>query len=90
MKRQAVAHTKQGAGTACKSGKTDKNPSLLFSTPEKPTKSFYLSIEHCESGKVIGVIWAYLIENDRKAKVAYRISEKYKGNGYAPKYSRLW
>lgn len=64
-------------------GKTDKDPSLLFVTPEKSTKSFHLGIEHRESGKIIGEIWIYLIENDRMAKTAYRISEAYKGNDYA-------
>ncbi len=64
-------------------GKTDKDPSLLFEKAEKPSKSFHLGIEHNESGKVIGEIWVYLIENDRLAKVAFRIAESCKGNGYA-------
>ena len=44
-------------------GKTDKNPELLFEKPEKPTKSFHLGIEETVSGKVIGDLWIYLIEN---------------------------
>lgn len=64
-------------------GKADKDPSLLFEKAEKATKSFHLGIEHNESKKVIGEIWVYLIENDRMAKVAYRIAESCKGCGYA-------
>lgn len=64
-------------------GKADKDPSLLFIRPEKPTKSFHLGIEQQQSGKIIGEIWVYLIENDRMAKVAFRIAESQKGNGYA-------
>ncbi len=64
-------------------GKTDKDPSLLFAKQEKPTKSFHLGIEHKESGKIIGEIWVYLIENNRMAKLACRIAESYQGNGYA-------
>lgn len=64
-------------------GKTDKDPSLLFEKSEKPTKSFHLGIELNESENVIGEIWVYLIENDRMAKVAYRIGESFKGKGYA-------
>lgn len=64
-------------------GKTDKNPELLFATPEKPSKSFHWGIIHKADGKAIGEIWIYLIENDRMAKVAFRISGKYHGCGYA-------
>ena len=51
-------------------GKTDKNPELLFEKVEKPTKSFHLGIEETASGKVIGDLWVYLIENDRMASVS--------------------
>lgn len=64
-------------------GKTDKDPALLFAKAERPTKSFHWGIQLDESGLVIGEIWVYLIENDRMAKVAYRIAEKHKGRGYA-------
>lgn len=64
-------------------GKCDKNPELLFSVPEKQTKSFHWGIVHKLENKVIGEIWVYLIENNRMAKVAFRISDKYQGNGYA-------
>ena len=32
--------------------------------------------------QVIGDIWVYLIENDRMASVAVRLSSEYQGNGY--------
>lgn len=64
-------------------GKADKDPSLLFEKKERPQKSFHLGIEHNDSGKIIGEIWVYLIENDRMAKVAYRIAESFKNKGYA-------
>lgn len=64
-------------------GKTDKNPSLLFEQKEKKTKSIHLGIEQKESGKVIGEIWIYLIENNRMAKLAVRLGLAYHGCGYA-------
>lgn len=64
-------------------GKSDKDPSLLFTKPEKPTKSFHLGIAQREGGMVIGEIWVYLIENDRMAKVAYRLGASWQGRGYA-------
>lgn len=64
-------------------GKTDKNPELLFSKPESPTKSFHLGIEEKNSGKIIGELWIYLIENDRMAKIAIRFSSRSHGKGYA-------
>ena len=63
-------------------GKTDKNPSLLFEKNEKPSKSFHLGIALKEEDKVIGEIWVYLIENDRMAKVAVRLSRAYHGKGF--------
>ena len=54
--------------------KAEKNPELLFEKAEKPTKSFHLGIEEKASGKVIGDLYVYLIENDRMASVAIRIS----------------
>lgn len=63
--------------------KAEKNPELLFETPEKPTKSFHLGIEEKEAGKVIGDIYIYLIEKDRMASVAMRIAPACHGKGYA-------
>lgn len=62
--------------------RTDKNPELLFEKQEKPTKSFYLGIEEKQSGKVIGDLWVYLIENDRMASVAIRLAPACQGKGY--------
>ena len=63
-------------------GKTDKDPSLLFIRPEKPTKSFHLGIEETASGKVVGDLWIYLIENDRMASAAIRLAPASQGKGY--------
>ena len=65
-----------------KAGKTDLNPELMFVTRGKPTKSFHLGIEEKKSGKVIGDLWVYLIENDRMASVAIRIAPACQGKGY--------
>jgi ribosomal-protein-alanine N-acetyltransferase len=62
-------------------GKADLNPELLFAKDEKPTKSFHWGIEHKTDKKVIGDLWIYLIENDRMAKVAIRVSGKYHHRG---------
>lgn len=64
-------------------GKADRNPALLFEKEEKPTKSLHLGIYSREHQAVIGEIWVYLIENDRMAKVAFRIGENFKNKGYA-------
>ena len=63
-------------------GKADKDPALLFEKPEKPTKSFHLGIEEKASGKVIGDLWVYLIENDRLASVAIRLAPACQRRGY--------
>jgi len=62
-------------------GKSDLNPELLFQKKERPTKSSHWGIVHKKDDKVIGEIWVYLIENDRMAKVAFRLSPIYQGNG---------
>ena len=62
--------------------KTERNPELLFEKEKKPTKSFHLGISVKDLDKVIGDLWVYLIENDRMASVAIRISKKYHGKGY--------
>lgn len=68
-------------GSNC--GKNDKNPELMFEKPPKATKSFHWGIIHRLENKAIGELWVYLIENDRMAKVAYRLNPEYHGNGYA-------
>lgn len=63
-------------------GKTDKSPELLFEKAERPSKSFHLGIEEKASGKVIGDLWVYLIENDRMASVAIRLAPARHGMGF--------
>lgn len=63
-------------------GKADKNPELLFEKSEKPTKSFHLGIVRKDTDRVIGDIWVYLIENDRMASVAIRLSPACQGQGF--------
>lgn len=62
--------------------KAEKNPELIFEKEEKPTKSFHLGIEEKESGKIIGDLYVYLIENDRMASVAIRLAPVCHGKGY--------
>lgn len=62
--------------------KAEKNPELLFVKDERPTKSFHLGIEEKLSGKVIGDLYVYLIENDRMASVAIRLAPACQGKGY--------
>ena len=62
--------------------KAEKNPELLFEKEEKPTKSLHLGIALKDTDWVIGDIWVYLIENDRMASVAVRLSSSYQGKGY--------
>ncbi len=63
-------------------GRTDKNPELLFEKADRPSKSFHLGIEESVSGKVVGDLWVYLIENDRMASVAIRVAPSRQGMGY--------
>lgn len=63
--------------------KVEKNPELLFGNERKPTKSFHLGIAIRDLNKVIGDIWVYLIESNRMAAVAIRISKIYQNKGYA-------
>lgn len=62
--------------------KSEKNPELKFQKNERQTKSFYLGTEDKDCGKIIGDIRVYLIENDRMAAVAIRISKEYQRKGY--------
>lgn len=61
--------------------KSDLNPELLFQNKDKSTKSFHWGIIHKEDNAVIGEMWVYLIENNRMAKVAFRLSPAYQGCG---------
>lgn len=63
-------------------GKNDLHPELIFEKKEKPSKSFHLGIELKSESKIIGDIYIYLIERDKKAKVAFRINPKYQNKGY--------
>ncbi|MDO5556902.1 MAG: GNAT family N-acetyltransferase [Clostridia bacterium] len=58
-------------------GKADLKPELLFEKAERPSKSFHLGIELKENKKIIGDIYIYLIERDKKAKVAIRLNPEY-------------
>lgn len=62
-------------------GKNDLNPELMFLKKEKPTKSFHLGIEYKQENKIIGDIYIYLIEKDKKAKVAIRLNPMYQNIG---------
>lgn len=62
-------------------GKADLNPELMFVKVEKLSKSFHLGIELKQNKKVIGDIYIYLIERDKKAKVAIRLNPLYHSKG---------
>lgn len=67
-----------------RAGKTDLNPELMFTKKStKPSKSFHFGIVYKNDNKVVGEIWVYLIENNRMAKIAFRVSDKYQGKGIA-------
>lgn len=62
------------------------NPESLFIDPRphikrKPSKDFKWGMVLKENNKLIGEIQVFDIENDRMAKVAYRLSKKYWGKG---------
>lgn len=61
--------------------KGELNPELLFKKHDKPTKSFHEGIALKDSDEVIGDIYVYLIENDRMASIAIRISKAYQSKG---------
>lgn len=61
--------------------KSELKPELLFKKPEKSTKSFHWGIVHKQDNKLIGEMWVYLIERNRMAKVAFRLSKSYQGKG---------
>lgn len=63
-------------------GRTEKNPKLLFEKEEKPEKSIHLGIAEKNTDRVIGDIWVYLIDHDRMAKIAIRLSKSVHGKGY--------
>lgn len=62
--------------------RTEKNPELMFEKEEKPARSFHLGIEEKQTAKVIGDLYVYLIENDRMASVAIRLSPQKHSKGY--------
>lgn len=62
--------------------KAELNPELLFEKEEKPTKSFHLGVALKDDDKVVGDLWFYLIEKDRMASVAIRLSKGVHGCGY--------
>ncbi|MBQ6531815.1 MAG: GNAT family N-acetyltransferase [Solobacterium sp.] len=63
-------------------GKAETHPELLFEKSERQTKSFHLGIAEKDSNEVIGDLWVYLIENDRMAQTAVRLSKEKQGMGY--------
>ena len=68
--------------------KSGLNPELLFHDPRphvkrKPSLDFHLGIVEKNKQKLIGDIWVFDIENKRMAKVAYRLSPKFWGQGIA-------
>ncbi len=62
--------------------KTEMKPELLFEKTERPSKSFHLGIAEKKNDEMIGDLWVYLIENDRMAQVAIRLSKVEQGKGY--------
>lgn len=62
-------------------GKNDLHPELIFIKKNKLTKSFHLGILYKKDNKIIGDIYIYLIEKDKKAKVAIRLNSKYHNLG---------
>lgn len=63
-------------------GKADLKPELMFEKKEKPSKSFHLGIGLKEQNKIIGDIYIYLIEKNKKAKVAIRLNPTYHNKGF--------
>ncbi len=63
-------------------GKAELNPELMFEKAKRPTKSFHLGIAEKQRNEVIGDLWVYLIENDRMAQVAIRLSRDKQNQGY--------
>ena len=62
--------------------KSTGKPLRVVEKKEKPAKHFHLGIALKESNRVIGDLWVYLIENDRMASVAIRLSSGHHGKGY--------
>ena len=65
-----------------KPGKAEMHPELLFEKTKRSTKSFHLGIAEKESNEVTGDLFVYLIENDRMAQIAIRLSKDKQGRGY--------
>ena len=64
-------------------GKADINPAIMFEKKEKPIESFHLGIMLKNNKKIVGDIYIYLIERDRKAKIAIRLNSGYHKKGIA-------
>lgn len=62
--------------------KYELHPEQLFEKEKRSTKSFHWGVVHKQDQKVIGEVWVYLIENNRMAKVAGRLSPAYQGHGF--------
>lgn len=65
-----------------KPSKAEMQPELLFKKTGRPTKSFHLGIAEKGNDEVIGDLWVYLIENNRMAQIAIRLSKDRQGRGY--------
>lgn len=66
--------------------KGEKNPELLFVDPRpnvkrKPSHDFIWAIVWRETGKVIGLLEIFDVENDRMGMVGYRINPAFWGQG---------
>ncbi len=62
--------------------KAELNPELRFEKSERPAKSFHLGIAEKQNDEVIGDLWVYLIENNRMAQIAIRLSKDKQSKGY--------
>ena len=66
----------------------EQQPELIFQDPRphvqrKPSLDFHLGIVDKDTQKLIGDIWIFDVENQRMAKVGYRLSPKFWGRGIA-------
>ena len=52
----------------------------ILETEQLVLRPLRKEVVHKQDHKVIGDMWVYLIENDRMAKVAFRLSPAYQGN----------
>lgn len=71
-----------------KASKNERQPELRFIdarpwVKRKPSKDFEWGIESRESGRVIGTVGVFDVENDRMASVSYRLHPDFWGRGIA-------